>query len=258
MGGNVTASVWLNAKSAVPATTGLGVRVGILDSGWDRSIANHRIAPGISFVDPTDELRFLASADDHDRNGHGTTCTSVLLDVAPDCEVVPIRVFGHQIETSPDVLIAGIDWATAQGLPLLNVSLGTFRRDALRPLYGACQRARSRGTIIVAAARRTPHDWAYPAVFEPVIGVGAVMIADPYAVRYTPGAGVECALNAVNRNARGLEGRSVLVSGTSFAAPVVTGLIARWLEDQPGMDLDLVRNRMAWTGAAAHGHSYRI
>jgi subtilisin family serine protease len=224
------------------------VRVGIVDSGWDRRLGDSRVLAGVSFVDNMHQLHLGFSEDDNDRNGHGTVCASIILEIAPECRVVPIRVFGVRTETSVEVLVAAVDWATAQGIRVLNLSLGTLHEDLMHVLYRACERARRAGVVIVAAVHAGADEWSYPAVFDPVIGVGAANLDDPFTIRYTQGAAVECAVRTSQRRARGLAGRDVLVSGTSYAAPVVTGLIARWLQRSPGMDLDAVRSRFSREG----------
>ena len=83
---------------ALANATGCGIGVAVIDSGWDRSIDDQRIRQGMSFVDPESPLSQRVGDDDHDRIGHGTACASLLLSVAPDAHVVPLRVFGDQLE----------------------------------------------------------------------------------------------------------------------------------------------------------------
>ena len=83
---------------ALGAPTGKGVRIGVIDSGWDRHVLIPQIEQGVGFVDPLDELSVLKSEDDHDRIGHGTACTDLILRIAPEARIVPIRIFGHRLE----------------------------------------------------------------------------------------------------------------------------------------------------------------
>ncbi len=111
---------WHHPNGGVP--TGKGVVVAVIDSGWDRSSSNPRVARGVGFVNPDDDLSLRPTEDDHDRLGHGTACANLILDVAPDVEIVPVRVFGHRLETSPAVVEAAMDWAmfsifSARGMP---------------------------------------------------------------------------------------------------------------------------------------------
>jgi subtilisin family serine protease len=230
----------LDAQAA-STRTGRGVRVGVVDSGWNRTRIDARILSGVH----VSEAKSQVDSDDHDRNGHGTTCSRIILEMAPECRIVPIRVFEQRLDASPATLMAAIDWAVSDGLKLLNLSLGTLRIDILRSLYATCARARDAGVILVAAARSARDEWSYPAVFEPVIGVGLTALPNPYLIQYRPGAAVECATSATARPAIGTDVvRATPGFGTSYAAPIVTALIARWLEENPQLDTNGVRALM--------------
>jgi subtilisin family serine protease len=215
------------------------VVVGVIDSGWDRTIVEPRVVTGLAFSG----LPVRLTSDDHDRHGHGTMCTNIILDATKECTVLPIRVFGTDLETSPDMLVEAISCAADCGLKLINLSLGTLRRDAARALYLACDAAARRGVIIVAAARPGANGWSYPAVFEPVIGVGSAKLEDHMAIRYRPGDSIECGVRTSRRSTRGLGGFATVVDGTSFGAPLVTALVARWLGDTPDLTVVSVRAR---------------
>lgn len=215
--------------------TGRGVTVGMVDSGWDHALPIASVRPGVAFVDPLDDLALLHGHDDHDRIGHGTLCTQFLLQIAPSVAVVPLRVFGKRLETSPPTIVAAIKWATDNGVGLLNLSLGTAGTDWMPQLYRACSDARDAGVIIVAAAR----GMSFPASFEPVISVGAARYRTPFNYSYWPDNAVEC-LSLGHRRAWN-RGRIVRTAGSSFAAPNITGLIALMLERWPGLALKDVR-----------------
>ena len=228
------------------------VLVGMIDSGWDRTIDDVRVLPGIGLISRTQALEAEVSADDHDALGHGTRCTGVLFDENPDCDVIPVRVFGECLETSPQILSKAIDWSCDRGIHLLNLSLGTTRRDAAPLLYAACARASSRGVVIVAAAGGGD-DLVFPATFEPVLSVGWGSDS-PSSIQYRPGNMIECEVWSGARAVRGLAGASGIGWGTSLATPVVTALIARWMADSPGIDLEGVRARLAGSTATAAKH----
>ena len=227
--------------------TGRGVRVGVIDSGWDRTLPDPRVLPGVGLTDPADDFALLRTDDDHDRLGHGTACADLVLRLAPASTIVPIRVFGGQLETSPAALRAGIDWAAEHSIHLVNLSLGTTLEHERAPLLAACERARRRGTLIVAAA---PNAHTYPAAFEGVIGVEAGDFASPWDFRHRPGAIIECAASGKDQRLRWLGGREEVMSGPSFAAPHITGIVALILERHPGATLEEVREVLGRLGRA--------
>ncbi|MEJ2678834.1 MAG: S8 family serine peptidase, partial [Gemmatimonadota bacterium] len=230
--------------------TGRGVRVGVVDSGWDRSIFDPRVSKGVGLVDLENDLALCFSDDDNDRIGHGTACASLIMRSAPDAEIVPIRVFGRRLETSVPILVAGLNWAVERALQVVNLSLGTLRWQALRPLYAACERARHAGVIIVAA-RDTARMWSFPAVFDNVIGVEAGQVKRPYGLRYKMDAAIECVANGRHR-VRWRGGGLRVLQGNSLAAPIISGAVARLLEVQPLANLATIRTLLN-TNASTFG-----
>jgi subtilisin family serine protease len=221
------------------------VRIAVIDSGWDRSLSDQRVLRGVGLVDRRWPLAHRLSNDDDDWHGHGTRCTNVLLDAARGIDVIPIRVFGDRLETSPRVLAYAIDWACDHGIRLMNLSAGTFSDDAVPVLYAACLRARRKGAVVVAASEvNACKRAAYPAAFEPVLSVGPGTPTNPCGIDYRAGAEVECEVWSGKRLVRGLGGAMETGWGSSLAAPVVTGFIAGWMRESPSLDLDAVRDRL--------------
>jgi subtilisin family serine protease len=232
--------------------TGKGLLVGVIDSGWDRNCDDPRVLPGVGLVDPADDLAMLRTDDDHDRVGHGTACIHQILRIAPDARVIPIRVFGHQLETSPGTLQAGILYAIERGVNVVNLSLGTTLEGTLHPLYAACEKARRQGIIVVAAGHNSK-DWSYPAIFENVIGVSAARFVSPYEYHYLPDEAMECQAWGVAQPVVWLGGQEQVKHGTSFAAPNITGIVCLLLERHPGAKLEDVRELLSQHATAVIG-----
>lgn len=233
---------WVTRELGGP--TGRGVRVGVIDSGWDRSLRDPRVLPGIGLIDPQNELALGRTDDDGDRNGHGTACADQVMRIAPQVQTVPVRVFGQGLDTSPAVLYEALRWAVEQRLDVVNVSLGTSLEETLYPLYVLCERARRNGTIVVAAGHNV-RDWSYPAIFENVIGVDAAELDSPFTYRYRPDEAMECLAWGIHVPVRWLGGRRVPRSGTSFAAPQISGIVALFRERYPNATLEDVRELLA-------------
>lgn len=223
----------------LPGATGRGVRVAVLDSGWDRAQPDPRVLPGMGIT-----AAGATADDDHDRFGHGTACADLVLRVAPDARILPVRVFHEALETSPRVLAAGIRAAVHAGAHVLNLSLGTLQSAAVETLYAACEYARRRGVVVVAAAHAQGLPSA-PAVFDNVLSVGLLPGNNRFRVVHRPGQAVECLAHGGHTDVRWLNGARVLVTGTSYAAPIVTGTVARLRELHPDAGLAAVRARLA-------------
>src|SRR3954447_19083554 len=109
--------------------TGAGVRVCVLDSGIEldhplvgpvqRSVAVTREGDGIRIEDDTAG----------DLCGHGTACAGIIRSFAPDCELTSVRVLGAGYTGSAKVMLAGLEWAIAQGFDIVNMSLSTTKKE---------------------------------------------------------------------------------------------------------------------------------
>ena len=121
--------------------------VGVIDSGIH---AGHphigAVAAGAGFDREGD-----IHDDTVDRLGHGTAVAAAIQDLAPGVHICPLKVFDRTLDTSVGALVAAIDWAAAHGLPLVNLSLGTKDRSRAGALTEAVGRARTAGTVVVAA-----------------------------------------------------------------------------------------------------------
>jgi subtilisin family serine protease len=231
-------------SDALGGATGSGIRVAVLDSGWDRSIGDPRVLPGVGFVDPHDDFALAHNDDDQDVLGHGTACAGVILEVAPDARVLPVKVFGNTLETSPGTLEAALLWAIEAGVHVINVSLGTRLEGPMQRLYVACERARRAGIIVVAAAHNG-NEASYPAIFEPVIGVSAARFESPYHFHYRDDDAHECEGWGVDRPVLWIGGERLVKHGTSFAAPGITGIVCLIKERHPDATLEDVREMLA-------------
>jgi len=231
---------WVERNLA--GATGHGIRIAVIDSGRDATWNDPRILPGIGFSDSENGFAFLRSQDDRDRIGHGTACTDIILGMAPRVEILPLRVFGSRLETSPEVIVAALDQAIEERVSIVNLSLGSLLDRALRPLYRACERARSEGLLVVSAIH-LGEGWSYPAVFENTVGVAAGRFASIFDYEYSSGEGAECRAQG-ERRVR-WQGKRRRLFGSSFAAPHISALIALFLECFPGSDLEQARELLA-------------
>jgi subtilisin family serine protease len=174
-----------------------------------------------------------------DALGHGTACILRVLQVAPDAEIIPIRVFQDRLETSVGVLCDAIRVAQNLGAGIINLSLATRRTDATEPLYRVCEEARREGVVLVAAADNGGGH-AIPAFLEPVLSVEQGNQKNLLDFTYHPGAAIECTAAGRGVPIPRPSGAPLLKGGSSVAAATMSGILARLLERGPG-DLDRVR-----------------
>lgn len=223
---------WL--KKEFGFLTGENVKIAVIDSGCDKFILNDsRVAKGISFI--------LDKNDDYiDKLGHGTACIDLILQIAPSVKIMPIKVFGSTLETSIEILFSAINFALENNVNIVNLSLGTKLEEALHPLYSVCEKAKDNRIIIVASNANVNIN-SYPAIFENVISVSAAEKSDKFDFDYYEDELCECLADGFPNNALVLNGLRVKMSDNSFAAPIISGMIALLLQKFGKLSLKDVR-----------------
>ncbi|MET7333180.1 S8 family serine peptidase [Nonomuraea sp. NPDC005650] len=216
--------------------TGRGVTVCLIDSGVE---ADHPAIGGrvrCYSVEPEAgpaRVGWSVRPDDEgDAAGHGTACAAIVRSLAPDCDLVSVRVLGRNLRGSSEALAAAVEWAVRQRFPLVNLSLSTNRPAAKERLHDVADEAYFAGVTLVSSAHNRPVA-SYPWRFPSVVSVGSHSAADPERVELSPDPPVEFFAAGVAVHTAWLGGQTRTVSGNSFATPHIAGLCARVLEKHP-------------------------
>jgi subtilisin len=218
---------------AFGAAKGAGVKVCILDSGIEPGhpyVGEVQRAVAIS-VDDEDEP---VVEEDHEGDlcGHGTACAGIVREIAPDCDLVSVRVLGAGYTGSGPVLLAGLRWAVEQGFAVINMSLSTTKQKFAGLLHELADSAYFRRTVLVASAHNMPVE-SYPWRFSSVISVGSHEGHDPLDYFYNPDPPVEFFARGVGVDVAWLDGGQLRVTGNSFATPHIAGICALILGAHP-------------------------
>jgi subtilisin family serine protease len=222
-------------------STGKGVKVGVVDSGID---ANHPAIGGhvsgyVAVVEEGDATRFRIEPHE-DSSGHGTACAGIIRSVAPECELHSVKVLGPGALGRGAIFIAGIRWAIDNGMQVVNLSLGTTRKDFYPMLHEVADLAYFRNVVLVAAANNLPIP-SFPSLYASVISVASHGIQDPMVFYYNPRPPVEFGALGIDVRVAWLDGDWLTASGNSFAAPHISGTVARILAKHPYLTLFQVK-----------------
>ncbi|WP_376975449.1 S8 family serine peptidase [Arcanobacterium hippocoleae] len=251
---------------------GTGITVGIIDSGVDVSHpglkAKWRGNTGdksLSWFDPVGN-----SPDPVDSSGHGTHVIGTILGsdpneasligIAPNANFIAARVFDQNGETNDTRLLKAMQWMLApvdrngKAHPelaprIVNNSWGTSSTNEL--LRDALKQWRDAGILPVFSAgnvgENTPGgkgSITQPASFPEAFAVGALRSDDLVAKfslrgpsRFTSNPKPDIVAPGVNIRSSHLQHKMKILSGTSMAAPHVTGVAALVLSANPKLKL---------------------
>jgi subtilisin family serine protease len=228
-------------------STGAGVKVAVIDSGID---ADHpAVGPVqgyVAFQESSDKPGELVeeTAPHEDAFGHGTACAGIVRSIAPDCELYSVKVLGARLSGRGAIFAAGLRWATEHGMHVCNLSLGTTKQDFFATLHELADLAYFRKVLLVTAANNMPVP-SFPSVYASVISVAAHDGKDPYCFYYNPSPPVEFGAPGIDVRVPWLDGEWISVVGNSFAAPHITGIVARLLGKHPELSPFQVKTVLA-------------
>lgn len=246
--------------------TGAGVKVGIIDSGIDRSHPDLSVVDGASFVPGIPDW-------DDVEDGHGTACAGIVgarrnklgvVGVAPDCDLYALKVTRGG-RGSTDWMLAAMVWAAERKLDVVSISLwdddGASSPDEPEwfDMARGAELLLNNGCLVVGISGNSgsfPNPWVTnPARAEGFMAVGAVEQDRSWWPRssYGPDSlgekrGVEIAAPGANVRSTWRGGAYVdFLFGTSFACPHVTGAAALLKQLHPTWSPQEIRVRLKQT-----------
>lgn len=232
----------MGATEAWAASTGEGVTIAVIDSG----VAAHhpdlqgRVLPGWNVMDD--------STDTNDTRGHGTAVAGAaaagfnqaqgLAGVAAGARILPLKVTDEKGYTSVNAVVKAIHHAADHGARIVNVS---FEFVGGHPaVLKAAEYLHARGGLLVVPSGNRGVRQNYPDA-PGLITVAATNQADAHPTWSTHGPHVSVSAPGQALLLPERSGRHVEVSGTSYASPLVAGVLALMIAAYPAATPDELR-----------------
>ena len=266
---------------------GQGVILGVIDTGWG-DISTH---PALRPITDSGRLKgdrdFTGKADDGDRHARAVLSVAAgfldgsLIGPAYGADILHARTEYVPTETNQeeDAFVAGLEWMEAEGVDVVNVSLGYSVFDAGQRSYTyadmngrtavttlAAEHAAALGVVVVAAAGNEgwcsspAFCWYYiasPADGPSVISAGGVTSSRTRSSfssfgptsdgRTKPNVSAMASSVFLADSGSGFS----FSQGTSFASPMIAGIVAQVLQADPSLSPSQVRELLQSTASQA-------
>jgi subtilisin family serine protease len=224
----------IEADAAWTETTGAGIKVAVMDTGIDLDHPDlaGNIKGNVNLIN--------ARKNGNDDNGHGTHVAGIIAAVNNDIGVVGVgpKIYLYGVKVLDrngsgylSDLIEGLDWCISNGMDVVNMSLGASLDN--QSFHDVIAMAYAAGLIQVASAGNegeTGGAVLYPARYPETIAVSAVGQNADGSLYFAPfssyGADIDVTAPGVSINSTYKGGAYKILSGTSMAAPHVSGVTA--------------------------------
>lgn len=218
-------------------TKGEGVTVAVLDTGCDTAHPDlkDRIIGGRNFTnDDRGNPDFYS-----DYNGHGTHVSGTIAaqlnntgvaGVAPEANLLIVKVLNKHGSGQYDWIIKGIHYAIDQKADIISMSLGG--PNDVPELHEAIRKAVDQNILVVCAAGNegdgndSTDEYAYPGSYNEIISVGAINLERRSSEFSNSHNEIDVVAPGEGILSTYLNGRYATLSGTSMAAPHVSGALA--------------------------------
>jgi subtilisin len=219
-------------------STGKGVRVAVIDSGVeaDHPELGDCVDVGGGAVVALNEAgeAVVQTGPHEDAFGHGTACAGIIHSIAPEASITSVKVLGGALSGKAAVFLRGLGWAIEQGFDVINLSLGTSRREWALAFYEICDSAYFGRSFLVTAANNYASA-SFPSLYASVASVACNMSKDPFRFHYNPEPPTEFLAPGIDIDVLWRHAGRLQSTGNSYAAPHISGIAALILSKHPDL-----------------------
>ncbi len=239
--------------------TGRGVRVAVVDSGIDAlhpSVGAVAEYVAVERDERTESGLCIVDGAHDDLYGHGTACASIIRALAPEVELVSVRVLGENLKGSAAAFATGVEWCIEHDVQVINLSMSTSSDRWAESFWELVDDATYRRVMLVSAMNNE-RKRTIPSEFAGVFSVACAPGTDRERVWCNPAGPPEWGAAGIDVDVAWMGGGTLRATGNSFAAPVIAGHLARIVGAHPGISpwqAKTVLAQLATTAGAAEGH----
>jgi thermitase len=197
--------------------------------------------------------------DPQDDIGHGTHVAGIIAaatnnatgvaGVCPNCRLMAVKVLDAGGSGTYTNIAAGITYAADKGAKVINLSLGGYADSSL--LRDAVAYASAYAVVVAAAGNDNKQDLFYPAAYDNyVVAVAATDNADQKAAFSNYGDWVDLSAPGVSIWSTVFDDSYAAWSGSSMAAPFVSGVAGLVRSQHTGWSAGAVRGQLLHTAGA--------
>jgi subtilisin len=226
------------ARSLLRGGNGASIKIAVLDSGVELShpvLRGLTLADDVAIVEQGYEIA-VVPGEGRDVYGHGTAIAGIIRELAPEAQIGSFRVLGEHLRARTLIIREGARQALERGYQILNCSFGCGREDQVLLYKDWIDEAYNLGRHIIASCNNEDflkREW--PGHFPSVTTVSFAECASAEAFFCRLGQLVEFAARGQDLEVAWLGGGRKKVTGSSFAAPHISALLARLLSGCPSL-----------------------
>lgn len=204
----------------------------VVDGGIsDSDILRGKVDSKIKFL--AEDVKKISISNGQLASVHGTTCAEIISEICPDTHFLDLMVMQQDGTTKISKLLEALEWCLNHEIKLVHLSLGTVNYFDIKLLEEPIRRLLKKNIILVAAYNNY-NIRTYPAAFPGVFGVRqdreGILDQKQFLFQNQTGYGQE---NSIVAHWWGADGKQ---RANSYAAPVITGYIARALCENKNAD----------------------
>ncbi len=219
----------LSPSWAWGGSTGEGARVAVIDSGIE---AEHpdlegcvEAEDGVVVVLDDQGDPVIRRGPHPDSFGHGTAIAGIIHSIAPGARITSVKVLGAGLGGKAANFLRALGWVVEQRFDVVNLSLGTTKRDWALPFYELCDQAYFGNCFLVTAANNVARP-SFPSLYASVASVACNFSKDPFRFHYNPEPPTEFLAPGIDVDVAWLDGTRIQTTGNSFAAAHIAGIAA--------------------------------